>query len=239
MAVGRALEGGCPPEWLPYGDNGWKEAVTCYPASCSVRRLLRPAVSSTSASALTDLPDLLRAWGGAGMIETNCSPCEQIARKRGRNQRLHRHSVGYRHGQNLRGRPRRARLRGRSFRKGIHAQSLPSPRRPWFDREKVFDRWALTTGRTSPSPHHSTNRRNAGRRSRWANVKPSGRCPNTCRSAASSSSKRGAMCSAPVPARSTTGPKVGGTASPRFTASSGGRTIDLRVLRRGVPARGT
>ena len=27
MAFGQALQFGCPPEWLPYGDNGWKTAV--------------------------------------------------------------------------------------------------------------------------------------------------------------------------------------------------------------------
>lgn len=27
MAIGQALEGGCPPEWLPMNDNGWKTAV--------------------------------------------------------------------------------------------------------------------------------------------------------------------------------------------------------------------
>ena len=27
MAVGRALEGGCDPAWLPIGPNGWKTAV--------------------------------------------------------------------------------------------------------------------------------------------------------------------------------------------------------------------
>lgn len=27
MALGSALEHGCPPEWLPMDDNGWKTAV--------------------------------------------------------------------------------------------------------------------------------------------------------------------------------------------------------------------
>lgn len=27
MAFGKALEYGCPPEWLPMDDNGWKTAV--------------------------------------------------------------------------------------------------------------------------------------------------------------------------------------------------------------------
>lgn len=63
-------------------------------------------------------------------------------------------------------------LRGRSFRKGIHMHHVFKALNDLgFEREKVFDRWALDHGpdfAESSSFHEEAKRY---RRSRWANVK--------------------------------------------------------------------